>query len=83
VREGRVRVYPSGEGKTETAQTPGMLREEFVSTPDSWVAGEYGTSFHLRVASPRRVRYLCLGHFRSNQNRIRQGRQGKLHGKGG
>ena len=37
VMEGKVRVYHAGEGKTQTAQTPGMLREEFIATPDSWV----------------------------------------------
>ena len=35
--EGKVRVYHVGEGKEQTAQTQGMLREELVSTPDSWV----------------------------------------------
>lgn len=35
--EGKVSVYHVGEGKEQTAQTQGMLREELISTPDSWV----------------------------------------------
>ena len=35
--EGKVSVYHVGEGKEQTAQTQGMLREELISTPNSWV----------------------------------------------
>jgi uncharacterized RmlC-like cupin family protein len=35
--EEKVHVYHVGEGKEQTAQTQGMLREELISTPDSWV----------------------------------------------
>jgi uncharacterized RmlC-like cupin family protein len=35
--EGKVHVYHVDQGKPQTAQTPGMLREEVISTPNSWV----------------------------------------------
>jgi quercetin dioxygenase-like cupin family protein len=35
--DGKVEVFRSGEGNVQTAQTPGMQREELVSTPDAWV----------------------------------------------
>jgi uncharacterized RmlC-like cupin family protein len=33
----KVKVFRAGEGNMQTAQTPGMQREELVSTPDAWV----------------------------------------------
>lgn len=33
----KVKVFRSGEGNMQTAQTPGMKREELVSTPNAWV----------------------------------------------
>jgi uncharacterized RmlC-like cupin family protein len=33
----KVKVFRSGAGNMQTAQTPGMQREELVSTPNAWV----------------------------------------------
>jgi uncharacterized RmlC-like cupin family protein len=33
----KVRVFRSGTGTMQTTQTPGMQRQELVSTPDTWV----------------------------------------------
>jgi len=33
----KVKVFRSGEGNMQTSQTPGMQREELVSTPNAWV----------------------------------------------
>lgn len=35
--KGKIRVFHLGEGKTQTTQTAGMLREEMVSSANYWV----------------------------------------------